>query len=125
QIAQNILVKPLLALNFVESARRCIDIEQREMRLPVLAQPIGQGLYAPLLRLCDLASRLLNHAFELRRELFDLLRARVLARQEYVFIERHADAFPRDRPCLPAQSPSSLFGKGSNARRRKHGTSNQ
>jgi hypothetical protein len=86
--------EPLLALDFVQGTGRRIGVEQREMRLAVLAQPVGQGLYAPLLRLYDLTARLLDDAFELQRKLLDLLRARVLARQEYVLVVRHADAFP-------------------------------
>src|SRR5260370_34885342 len=74
------------------------------MRFAVLSQPIGQRLYAPLLGLCDLSSHLLNHPFELRRELFDLLRAGILARQEDVFIEWHADAFPLSS-CSPGAKP--------------------
>ena len=94
KIAQYILAEPFLPLDLVESRRRPVYIEKSEMRLAVLSQPIGKGLQAPLLRLSDLASYLLDHSFELRRELFDLLRAGVLARQEDVFVERHVDVFP-------------------------------
>src|SRR5258708_6887957 len=64
-VAQHILVEPLLALDLVERGRRRLDVEQREMRLAVLAHPIRQGLDAPLLELGDLAAHLLDDALEL------------------------------------------------------------
>ena len=82
EIAQHVFVEPLLPLDLVERGRRRIDVEQREMRLAVLAQAIGEGLHAPLLGLGDLAAHLLDDAFELGGQFFDLLRADVLARRK-------------------------------------------
>ena len=115
-VAQHVLAEPFLALDLVESSGGCVDVEKGEMRLAGLAQTVGEGLHAPLLGLDDLASHLLENARELGGQVFDLLRARILARQEDVFVEGHRYAFP----CvmlLPAQSPSSPFGKGSNAQK--------
>ena len=115
-VAQHVLAEPFLTLDLVESSSRRVDVEEGEMRLAVLAQTIGEGLDAPLLGLGDLAPHLLENALELGGKVFDLLRAGILARQEDVFVEGHRYAFP----CvmlLPAQSPSSLFGKGSKARK--------
>src|SRR5262249_14490194 len=108
QIAQDVLAEPLLPLDLVEGGGRRVDVEHREMGLAVLAQAVGQRLDAPLLGLGDLAAHLLDDAFELRGQFLDLLRARVWARQENLFVERHADAFPLSAMLLPARSPSSL-----------------
>src|SRR5688572_6135340 len=86
------------------------------MGLAIFTQPIGEGFHPPLLGLGDLASHLLDDALELCCKFFDLLRAGVLARQENVFVERHAVPFPCSRP-HPARSPSSPFGKGSKAQK--------
>src|SRR5262245_64986333 len=86
------------------------------MRLAVLTQTVGEGLNAPLLGLGDLAPHLFDDGLELGGQFFDLLRAGVLAREEDVFVEWH----PMPFPCSllhPARSPSSPFGKGSNAQK--------
>src|SRR5262249_46281539 len=64
----------------------------------------------------DLAPHLFDDGLELGGQFFDLLRAGVLAREEDVFVEWH----PMPFPCSllhPARSPSSPFGKGSNAQK--------
>src|SRR4029079_8489113 len=120
-VAQHVLAEPFLALDLVESRRRCVDVEKCEMRLAVLPQTIGEGLHAPLLGLDDLASHLLENAGELGGKFFDLLGAGILARQEDVFIEGHRYAFP----CvmLPRREAlRTLSGKARMLRRREHGT---
>src|SRR5271166_426142 len=126
EIAQHILAEPLLALDFIEGSRRRIDVEEGEMRLAILPQPIREGFCAPLLGLCDLASHLLDYPFELSRELLDLLRAGVLPRQEDVFIERHGNAFPWSS-CSPSAKPFEpvFSGKARKLGRREQGTPNQ
>ena len=89
KIAQHVLAQPLLPLDLIEGGRGRLDVEQSEMRFAVFAQTVGEGFYAPLFGLGDLASHLLDDGFELGGQLFDLLRARVLARDEDVFVERH------------------------------------
>src|SRR6202048_526847 len=116
QIAQHIFVQPLLTLNFIKRSGERVHIEQREMRLAIFAHTIGEGLHAPLLHLRDLASHLFDDALELTRELFNLLRAGVLARQKHMFIKRHANVLSLRPTLSSAQSPSSL-GKGSSARK--------
>src|SRR5262249_57886877 len=81
EVAQHILADPLLSLDLVEGGRWRVDIEQGEMRLAVLTQTVGEGLNAPLLGLGDLAPRLFDDGLELRGQFFDLLRARVWARE--------------------------------------------
>src|SRR5208337_662313 len=44
QYAQNVLVEALLALHFGDRRRRGVDVHQREMRLAVLLDPVGEGL---------------------------------------------------------------------------------
>ena len=62
EIAQHIFVEPFLALDFVERGRRRIDIEQRDVRLAVFANAVGEGLQAPIFVLGDLAAELSDHA---------------------------------------------------------------
>src|SRR5215469_2950655 len=53
EIAKNILIEPFEAFNFVDRRRRRIDVHQREMRLPILAQAVGERLDAPIFGLLD------------------------------------------------------------------------
>ena len=85
-VAQDFFVQALLPLDLVECGGRRIDVQQREMRLAILAQAIGERLHAPLFDLGDLAAHLFDDALELGGQFFDLLRAGVLARQEDVFV---------------------------------------
>jgi [acyl-carrier-protein] S-malonyltransferase len=76
----------LLALDLSERRGRRIDIEQREMRLAIFADAEVQRLHAPVFVLGDLAAHLLDDAGELLGQIFDLLRADVLARKVDVFV---------------------------------------
>src|SRR5262245_32354374 len=49
EVAQHVLVQPLLPLDFGERRGRGVHIHQGEMRLAVLAQAIAQRLEAPIL----------------------------------------------------------------------------
>src|SRR5262249_37759233 len=126
EIAHHILAQPLLPLDLVESGRRRLDVEQGEMRFAVLAQPIGQGFHAPLFGLGDLAAHLLDDGFELGGQVFDLLRARVLARDKDVFIERHGCLSSLGAP--PGAKPFETFrerlecSEGGNTGRRTIGS---
>ena len=86
EIAQHVFVQALLALDLVQRGRRRIDIEQRQVRLAVLAHAVGERLQAPIFVLGDLAAHLPDDAGQLRGQFFDLLRAQVLARQIDVFV---------------------------------------
>ena len=48
---------PLLPLHLVDRGRRGVDVEQREMRLAVLVDAVGEGLDAPIFDLADLAAK--------------------------------------------------------------------
>jgi len=84
--AQHVLVQPFLALDFRQRGRGGVDVEQGEMRLPVLAHPVGEGLHPPMLGLRDLAAELFDEALVLLGQFLDLLRGNVLSRQKYVFV---------------------------------------
>ena len=51
---------PLLALHLGDGRRRGVDVHQREVRLAVLADAVGEGLQAPVFDLGDLAAALLD-----------------------------------------------------------------
>jgi len=44
QNAQDVFVQPLLTLHFRDRGRRGVDVEQREMRLAVLVDAVGEDL---------------------------------------------------------------------------------
>src|SRR4051812_38967656 len=92
QIAEHLFVEALLPLDLFECRRRRIDFHECVMRLAVLAHAVGERFHSPLFELDQIAAETLEHAFELRGEFLDLLGARVLAREEDVFVKRHADA---------------------------------
>ena len=94
EIAQHIFVEALLALDLVKCRGRRIDVEQRHMRLAVLADAVGEGLQAPILVLGDLAAQLPDDPGQLRGQFLNLLRAQVLARKVDVFVQRHEMPFP-------------------------------
>ena len=62
QPAENVLVDALLALHLGDRRGRRVDVHQREVRLAVLADAVGEGLEAPGLDLGDLAAALLDDA---------------------------------------------------------------
>src|SRR5262249_20048239 len=121
EVAQHIFIEPLLPLDLVDHGRRRVEVHEGVVRLAVLAQPVGERLDAPLLELGDLAAHLLDDALEMGGQLLDLLRARVLAREEDVLIEGHGMPFPL--LCPPRRvALRTLSGKARMLRRRKHRT---
>src|SRR5918996_6119048 len=77
------------------------------MGLAVLADAIGERLHSPILGLGNLAAHPVDDGFVLVGEFLHLLRPKILARKEYVFVKRHAVPF-LCQSNAPAPSPSSL-----------------
>ena len=102
EIADDVFVDALLTLDFGERGCRRIDVEKREVRLAVLLDAEVQRLHAPVLVLGDLATEPLDDRRELLGQVFDLLRADVLARKIDVLIIRHE---------MPSSVGSSLGAK--------------
>ena len=65
EIAQNILVETFLSLDLVKRRWRSVDVKQRHVRFAVLANAVGEGLQAPILVLCNLATHLPDHSGQL------------------------------------------------------------
>ena len=86
EIAQHVFVDALLPLDLGDRGRRRVDVDQREMRLAVLADAVGEGLHAPIFGLGDLAAQTFDDGLELGGQVLDLLRADVLARKIDVFV---------------------------------------
>ena len=84
--AQDVFAQTLLALDFVERGRRRVDIEQGEMRLPVLVHPEGETLHTPIFGFCNLAAEAFDDALELGGHFLDLLRGHVLTRKKHVLV---------------------------------------
>src|SRR5690348_7650520 len=113
EIAQHVLREALLALDLGQRSGRRLDVEQRDVRLAVLADAVGEGLQPPVLVLGDLAAEAADDVGELLGQVLDLLRAQVLARQIDVFVEGHEMPFLGLSPMSStlAPSPSSPSGK--------------
>src|SRR5579872_7227029 len=105
EVADHVFADPFLALDLGNCDRRCVDVEQHEMRLAVLVHAIGQRTHAPVLGLGDLAARLYDDAGHLGGQFFDLLGARVLTREKNMLIKRHGCPF-LVLARFPAASPS-------------------
>src|SRR5207248_8043282 len=76
EITDDVFADPLLALDLGDRRRRRVDVQQHEVRLAVLVHAVGEGTYAPVLGLGDLAVRLFDDAGHLGGQFFDLLGAR-------------------------------------------------
>ena len=55
--AQDVFVDRALALGLGQGGRRSVDVDQGEMRLAVLLDPIGEGLDAPIFDLAEVPPR--------------------------------------------------------------------
>src|SRR5579863_1249111 len=66
EIAQNILVETFQPLDLIDRRWRSVDIHEREMRLAVLAQTIGEGFHAPVFSLFDRSAKAFDDALQLR-----------------------------------------------------------
>src|SRR3954469_18506728 len=93
EIADHVFADALLALDLGDRRGRCVDVEQHEMRLAFLVHAVGEGGHPPILGLGALAAETFDDAGHLRSQLFDLLRARVLAREKNMLIESHGSPF--------------------------------
>src|SRR5262245_24535549 len=121
EIAQDILVEALLALDLGQRRGRRIDVHEGEMRLAILAQAVAQRFEAPVFGLAERAAHLFDDALELGGQLIDLLRRHVLTRQVHVLIEWHETAFPFSCRRSGAK-PLEPFGKARTLEMRGHGT---
>src|SRR5947209_11506377 len=117
QMPQHVFGEALLPLDLGHRRGRRIELEQREVRLAVLADAEGEGLDAPIFGVADeLAAEAFDDAFEVGRHLLHLLCAEVLARQIDVFVQWHGMPFPCYRSS--GAKPLVPFGKGSKALRK-------
>src|SRR6202035_1787785 len=124
EIADHVFADPLLPLDLGDRGGGAIDVQQHEMRLAVLVHAIGEGAYAPVFHLDDLAAELLDDAGHLGGQFFDLLGARILAREKNMLIKRHGcpflvlAQFPAASPSRPAEKDSTISSEGGSTGRR-------
>jgi hypothetical protein len=79
----------------VIAAGGSVDVHQREMRLAVLLDPIGEGLDAPIFDLADGSAQRGDDILELPGQRFSLLRRNILTGKIDVLVESHVIlAFP-------------------------------
>src|SRR5207344_1698494 len=93
EIADDVFRDPLLALDLGDRSGGRIDVHQHEMCLAILVHAVGEGAYAPVLGLGDLAAEPFDDARHLGGQLFDLLGARILTREKNMPIKRHGCPF--------------------------------
>ena len=70
-----------------------VEVDQGEMRLAVLLDPVGEGLDAPIFDLADRAAEAGDRGLELLGEGFRLLGGQVLASKENMLVKSHGAAF--------------------------------
>src|SRR6185503_14171600 len=93
EVADDVFRDPLLPLDLGDRGRGRFDVHQHEMCLAILVHAVGEGAHAPVLGLGDLAAEPFDDARHLGRQLFDLLGARILAREKNMLIKRHGCPF--------------------------------
>ena len=89
--AQNVFVDAHLAFHLGQGGRGGVDVEQREVRLAVLLDPVGEGLDAPVFDLFDLAAGGGDDPFILLGQRFHLLGGYVLTSKIDVLVKSHDD----------------------------------
>src|SRR6516225_130646 len=112
QIADHVFTDAFLPLDLGDRRRRRVDVEQHEVRLPILVHAVGEGAHAPVFRLGDLAAVLFDDAGHLSGQLLDLLGARVLAREKNMLVKRHG-VLSFNVGAAPGVKPFETFGKDS------------
>src|SRR6202045_3775376 len=124
EIADDVFADPFLPLDLRNCRRRTVDVQKHEMRFSVLVHPIGEGAYAPVFHLDDLAAELLDDAGHLGGQFLDLLGTRILAREKYMLIKRHGcpflvlARFPAASPSRPSEKDSTISSEGGSTGRR-------
>src|SRR5450432_4411889 len=124
EIADHVFADPLLPLDLGDRRRRAVDVDQHEIGFAILVHPVGEGTYAPVFHLHDLAAELLDNSGHLGGQFFDLLGARILTREKNMLIKRHGCPFQ----CWRGSRRQALrtLRKGLDMlRRRKHGTTDR
>ena len=82
-----------LTLGFGQGGRRGVDVDQGEMRLAVLLDPVGEGLDAPIFDLADRAAEAGHDGLELLGQGFRLLGGQILTSKENVLVKSHVLPF--------------------------------
>src|SRR6185436_17388688 len=94
-----------------------------EMRFAILVHAVGERTHAPVLGLGDLAAEPFDDARHLGGQLFDLLGARILAREKNMLVKRHGCPFlvlarsPAASPSRPLERTRVSSEGGSTGRR--------
>ena len=122
---QNVLADAHLTLHLGDRGRRRVDVEQGEMRLAVLLDPVGERLDAPVLGLADLPAVLRQELLVPLRHGLHLLGGDVLTDEIYVLVESHCVPFSSCHQCGGCRAGAEPFEPGERPdgfhRRRRHG----
>ncbi len=104
--AQDVLVEAHLALHLLDGRRRGIDVHEREVRLAVLLDAVGQGLQTPVLRPAHGAAVLGDHGRVRFDELVDSLSRHILTDEEHGFVKWQITSSTSGRTRHPPHRPS-------------------
>ena len=86
QETQHVFGQAHLALHLVERCRRAGEVHQRVVGLPVLVDPVGEGLQSPVLDPADGPAIRGDDALVLFDKRIDLLLREVLPGKEHMFV---------------------------------------
>ena len=86
QEAQDVFRQAHLALHLVERGRRAGEVHERVVGLPVLLDPVGEGLQSPVLDPANRAAASGDDALETFNELIDLLLRQILPGKEHMLV---------------------------------------
>ncbi|VTZ49718.1 hypothetical protein MPC4_190031 [Methylocella tundrae] len=120
QEADDVFVDAALALHLGDGGWRGVNVQKREMGLTILFDAIGEGLYAPVFDLLDLAAEAFDDRSELLGQGFHLLGGNILTSKINMLVESHFHCLSLRGRGAPAQSPSSPGKARQDKRRRRH-----
>ena len=84
--AQDVFGKTHLALHLVERCRRTFEVHQRVVCLPVLLDPVGEGLQSPVLDPTDRTAISGDDALVAFHKRIDLLLRQILPGEKHMFV---------------------------------------
>ena len=89
QETQHVFGQAHLALHLVERCRRAGEVHKRVVSLPVLVDPVGEGLQSPVLDPADGPAICCDDALVLFDKRIDLLLREVLPGKEHMLSAKH------------------------------------
>ena len=97
--AQDVFRQAHLALHLVQRLGRRVELDERVVGLPVLVDPVGEGLQSPVLDLADRSAIRFDDTLVVLYKGVDLLLGQILPGKKHMFVKSHCSlAFLRFSP---------------------------